>query len=310
MESRFGSCYRFADEGSRMKATLTRQQLYEMAWTKPLNALAADFGVSGNALAKICDRLLVPYPGRGHWQKVSAGKFQHPPPLPDAPDGIDTEVVISSVRSASRRPRSRMSESDRRRQIVDVTRQIIAASGTHAASMKRVARDAGISEAGIYNLFSSQTELFAFIARDELAQMSLVMQRELQRGTDPIARYALSTLAYLREVKEHGSLVQVLLTLPAVRDTLKKERVDRRSANSKAIGREMEAVYGVPPPIAEGTAAILTAVALRAGKLLTNRKTDLSIAERLTIPTAMASTRKIIATFGCRLTGDAAGQGI
>lgn len=31
-----------------------------------MSKLAAEFGVSGNGLAKICDRLKVPYPGRGY----------------------------------------------------------------------------------------------------------------------------------------------------------------------------------------------------------------------------------------------------
>lgn len=278
--------------------SLTRQQLYELAWAKPLTTVAAECGVTANALAKIYDRLLVPYPGRGYWQKVYSGKFQSPPPLPGAPEGMDTEVTISRVRSASRRPRSRMSESDRRKQIVEEARRIIAGEGVHAASMKRIARDVGISEAGIYNLFSSQVELLSFIARDELAQMNLVMQREIQRGFDPIARNVLSNLAYLRQVKEHGALVQVLLALPEVRAALKKEHVDRRTANSQVIGQEMEDIYGVPREVAISAGAILTASTLRAGKLLANRKTDLATAERLVIPMAMGSIHKVIERYG------------
>lgn len=33
-----------------------------------------EFGISGNGLAKICDRLNVPYPPRGYWAKKEAGK--------------------------------------------------------------------------------------------------------------------------------------------------------------------------------------------------------------------------------------------
>ena len=48
-----------------------------------MSRLAVQYGISGNGLAKICDRLNVPYPPRGYWAKKEAGKpvvtFQLPP---------------------------------------------------------------------------------------------------------------------------------------------------------------------------------------------------------------------------------------
>ncbi|MGH6780948.1 MAG: TetR/AcrR family transcriptional regulator, partial [Sphingomonadaceae bacterium] len=105
--------------------SLSREELYELVWSKPLFAAAAEYGLTGNALAKICDRLLVPYPTRGHWQKVHAGKFQQMPPLPPAPEPGDERVVFSKERAASRRPRQRLSEAARRAQIIGEARKII-----------------------------------------------------------------------------------------------------------------------------------------------------------------------------------------
>lgn len=45
---------------------VTREELYKMVWEKPLTWLAAEFGITGNGLAKVCDRLDVPYPPRGY----------------------------------------------------------------------------------------------------------------------------------------------------------------------------------------------------------------------------------------------------
>ena len=42
--------------------TLTRQQLYDRAWTKPLDALAKELGLSGRGLGKLCDRHDIPVP--------------------------------------------------------------------------------------------------------------------------------------------------------------------------------------------------------------------------------------------------------
>lgn len=53
---------------------LTPEELYALAWQRPMIRLAQDFGISGNGLAKICDRLEVPYPPRGYWAKKEAGK--------------------------------------------------------------------------------------------------------------------------------------------------------------------------------------------------------------------------------------------
>jgi hypothetical protein len=39
-----------------------------------MSRLAADYGISGNGPAKICDRLKIPYPPRGYWAKKAAGQ--------------------------------------------------------------------------------------------------------------------------------------------------------------------------------------------------------------------------------------------
>lgn len=65
------------------RLTLTRQELYELAWSKPMNELARDFGISDVALAKRCRNLHIPVPGRGYWARVAAGQA---PPRPDLPE--------------------------------------------------------------------------------------------------------------------------------------------------------------------------------------------------------------------------------
>ena len=60
---------------------LTRQDLYELAWSKPLSELAKDLGLSDVALAKRCRKLGIPVPGRGYWARVAAGQTPRQPPL-------------------------------------------------------------------------------------------------------------------------------------------------------------------------------------------------------------------------------------
>jgi hypothetical protein len=40
--------------------SLTRQDLYELAWSKPMSELAKDFGISDVGLANRCRRLGIP----------------------------------------------------------------------------------------------------------------------------------------------------------------------------------------------------------------------------------------------------------
>jgi hypothetical protein len=73
---------------------LTREELYTLVWQRPISRLAEDFGISGNGLAKICDRMDVPYPPRGHWAKKEAGKPVVTFKLPPRKEGVPqvTEV--------------------------------------------------------------------------------------------------------------------------------------------------------------------------------------------------------------------------
>src|ERR1700722_9092027 len=68
------------DEGERL--TLSREDLYELAWSKPISELAKDFGISDVGLAKRCRRLGVPLPGRGYWARIDAGQKPYRPKLP------------------------------------------------------------------------------------------------------------------------------------------------------------------------------------------------------------------------------------
>jgi hypothetical protein len=60
-----------------------RDKLYEQVWSKPVREVAKEYGVSDVALAKVCRRMGVPLPGRGHWARIVAGqKIRRSPLLP------------------------------------------------------------------------------------------------------------------------------------------------------------------------------------------------------------------------------------
>ncbi|MFA5628391.1 MAG: hypothetical protein WC965_13095 [Thiohalomonadaceae bacterium] len=71
--------------------TVSREQLYEDIWSTPAMHLAAKYGVSGSFLARVCDRLRVPRPRPGYWNKLAVGKAPPKPPLPSAEPGDELE---------------------------------------------------------------------------------------------------------------------------------------------------------------------------------------------------------------------------
>jgi hypothetical protein len=79
-------------DNQKQPVEVSREELYRQVWATPMSRLAAQYGISGNGLAKICDRLKVPYPPRGYWSKLAAGmkvvKYRLLSPAADAPDNV------------------------------------------------------------------------------------------------------------------------------------------------------------------------------------------------------------------------------
>lgn len=66
---------------------MTREELYELVWSKPMTEVAKGFDVSGSYMARVCTVLNVPRPERGYWAKLAVGKAPARDPLPEAQPG-------------------------------------------------------------------------------------------------------------------------------------------------------------------------------------------------------------------------------
>jgi hypothetical protein len=73
--------------------TYRRAELYDEVWKEPVRTVAQRYGVSDVALRKICIRLNVPLPERGHWARVRVGGDTHRPRLTPLADGGPNEIV-------------------------------------------------------------------------------------------------------------------------------------------------------------------------------------------------------------------------
>lgn len=97
--------------------TVSREELYEQVWSKPMTKVAADYGVTGTALKKTCDRHHIPTPERGYWAKLEFGKPVNKEALPPltAPNlamvrisGSSEQHLSPSVRDAKEKARDRL----------------------------------------------------------------------------------------------------------------------------------------------------------------------------------------------------------
>ena len=67
----------------------SRQEFYDLAWSKPLTKLAIDLNFPYDQLRRICKANNIPVPKSGYWLKVKFNKKVIKPPLPEQNDGHD-----------------------------------------------------------------------------------------------------------------------------------------------------------------------------------------------------------------------------
>ncbi|MGH7466484.1 MAG: hypothetical protein ACRENP_00710 [Longimicrobiales bacterium] len=84
--------------------SLTREELYEQVWSKPMRTLAARYGLSDVGLAKTCRRMRIPVPGRGYWAKRQHEKSVRRIPLPKLPASVGTALREFTIRERTDTP--------------------------------------------------------------------------------------------------------------------------------------------------------------------------------------------------------------
>lgn len=272
----------------------SREDLYEWVWREPASQVARRLGLSAAGLAKICDRLDVPRPPRGFWVRLHETRALERPPLPPSPPGaVSVGARTRDGRSASRRPRSRLEAEARRLQLLNAAADLVKAEGVHAATLRRLAGMAGVSEALVQRYFPRQDDLLAALASRELAAIEDAQAEAIARGADRAERVALSTRAYLRQARDRGALLQVLLGHPGVRRKLREARAARAADRGEAVASAFTAESGVDADLARGTTAILSALSLRAGALVARGRLDLTDAEPLALAMIHQANRRI-----------------
>lgn len=267
---------------------LTREQLFRQIWSEPIGTVAANYGMTGNGLAKVCDRLNIPRPSRSHWTRSPVSR-EAPPNLPPPPVGL-SEIVAFGSRQTRQSPglRMRMDPATRRSQLIAAARRIAVGEGLSAVTLRRLGQEVGISETQVHNCFGSRARLLVSMAREEIERQERARVQSVRRNADRGTTIMLSTIRYLHEAAAHGPLLQMLLRVPEVKEALRDERREAASRARAPIIEQLTHSGAMDAATARASTTALAAVSLKAGGIVAARRAPFVMVEQLCLSIVMA----------------------
>lgn len=115
-------------------------------------------------------------------------------------------------------PRRRMSAEDRHEQILDVTHGIVDAEGFHAATLNRIAAEAGVSRTVLYQQFGDLPGLFVALVDREAARAGTAFAAAAAENPVPVGdddgAFADAFAGVLRAVDAHPATWRLFLFPP------------------------------------------------------------------------------------------------
>jgi AcrR family transcriptional regulator len=169
---------------------------------------------------------------------------------------------------------ARMSAEERRRQLLDVTRSIVAEHGFHAVSIEAVARQAGITRPVVYGHFTDLAGLLEALVDQEsdraLGQLAAVLPQDLAAG-DPRELLLGALRGYLEAVEAEPVTWRLVLMPPEGAPAILRDRIAQgRAAVVLQLAQAMRPGLGVgrESPDPELTARTLSALADESARLL------------------------------------------
>jgi hypothetical protein len=89
---------------------MTRKELYDLVWSKPMTHIGKEYGMSDVAVRKHCKKHRIPTPPVGYWTKIAHGKKVRRPKLPTKKESANTVVQLKPKPSFEETPESKEAE--------------------------------------------------------------------------------------------------------------------------------------------------------------------------------------------------------
>src|SRR3954463_880823 len=167
----------------------------------------------------------------------------------------------------------RMSADERREQLLDATKAIVARDGFHAVSIEAVAREAGVSRPIVYGHFDARPGLLEALVDREgaraLGQLAEVLPRDLTSG-DPRENLLAGLRGYLAAAEADPVTWRLVLMPPGGPPAVLRERVT--AGRAAVLAQLAEAIGGgfgpSVSPDPELTARMLSTLADESARLV------------------------------------------
>lgn len=119
--------------------------------------------------------------------------------------------MMDPVAESRRTPRSRMTASQRREQLLAVSRRLFAEKGFEGTSVEEIAARAEVSKPVVYEHFGGKEGIYAVVVDREVQALTAALSGALDEGGHPkvlLERTALALLSYI-EASEDGFRILV-----------------------------------------------------------------------------------------------------
>lgn len=173
-----------------------------------------------------------------------------------------------SSSGAIKKERRRLDPEVRKQMILDKAAVLVAAEGVAAASMDRIAREAGVSKPLVYAYFQNITSLLQeLLLRDQrrLWEEQTTAVSEAGDFDDLVRR---TTQTYLKHVERSGMHIQRLMNEPSVAEVFQENERQRRQRVVDFLVTEMTRTLKVPREIANLVIELSLGMTGAAGELV------------------------------------------
>ncbi len=138
-------------------------------------------------------------------------------------------------------------EANRRRHVLDAAAALMARQGYEGASMRNIARAAGVQPASIYYFFSSKEELLVAAYEEGVNGILASVERAVAAGGGPWRRLERAAAAHLGALLGEGDYVRVVIDAHPRRDGALGARLVALRDRYETVFKELIAALPLAP---------------------------------------------------------------
>lgn len=200
---------------------------------------------------------------------------------------------MSTPKPAKRR---RFSPEKRRAMILDHAAEVIASEGVSAASMDRIARQAGVSKSLIYAYFENNAELLRELLQRELRRLRRLQAQAAETTSSFPDMVRAVTHQYIAYISERGLILQRLQSEPSLAEGRDPTDYGRRDA-VRYVAKVVSANFDLPMDLAIACSDISFGIPAAAGHFIESGEQDAAWVEDITVHMIIGSVKAVIDAY-------------